>query len=466
MTLWTKKELLAALGKDIIDSKLSEKLTIDEVVIDSRKIVKNGLFIAIKGENNDGHNFLKQAKENGCKTLLIQDKTKIKNLKNIQFILVKDTFKALYKLAKFSRKRSKAKIIGVTGSVGKTTTKEMLRDAFATYGKTFATVGNLNNHFGVPLTLCNFSSDCDYGIFEMGMNHANEITPLSQLVKPHIAVITNVGPAHIENFKNEQGIALAKAEIFAGLSSKSVALINRDNTHYDFLKKCAKEKYGVKNLVSFGEKPSSDYRILEEKILGAESLQITAALRNKEKITYKIPSIHEAVKANSIIVITCIDLLNLKFTKPDNLFKFHTHQAGRGKIIELNISNKKIAVIDDSYNASIFSIHSGLKYANDVKKALKKKRLIVALGDMFELGKESDRLHKQAISYCADFNIDLIFLAGEKMSQFAPAKAHKFADSNSCSEAIAKFLKDGDLLYVKGSRGMKMERVFTNLIKK
>ena len=157
-----------------------------------------------------------------------------------KFILVKNTFSALYKLAQYSRNRSEAKIIAITGSVGKTGTKEMLKSAFLSQGKTFATQGNLNNHIGAPLSLCNFSADYEYGIFEIGMNHLGEIEPLSKLVKPDLAVITNVGPVHIEFFKDEQEIALAKSEIFSGLKNNGIALINADNQHFDFIKERAK----------------------------------------------------------------------------------------------------------------------------------------------------------------------------------------------------------------------------------
>ena len=261
MTLWTKTELLEALKDVLVEHNLPDDLVINEVVIDGRKAVANSLFVALKGENNDAHDFLAQAASAGCATFLIHKKSDVKN-----FLLVKNTFDALYELAKYSRKRSSAKIIAVTGSVGKTGVKEMLKMVFETQGKTFSTFGNLNNHIGVPLSLCNFSRDCDYGIFEMGMNHLNEIDPLSKLARPNLALITNVGPAHIEFFKNEEEIALAKSEIFHGLLEGGTALINRDNIHFEFLKKQAQSsKIKEQNLLSFGEKNPADYQILNFK---------------------------------------------------------------------------------------------------------------------------------------------------------------------------------------------------------
>ena len=235
MILWTTKEIAEALLDELKNSiNNSENLSIENVFIDSRKKVHAGLFIALKGENTDGHKYLSQAFENGANFAIVEEVPE--EVKNSNFtsrlILVKNTYKALDKLAEFSRKRTKAKIIALTGSVGKTGTKEMLKLAFSTQGKTFANSGNLNNHIGLPLSLSNLEADCEYAIFEMGMNHLNEITHLSKIARPHVAIITNVGPVHIEFFKNEQEIALAKSEIFAGLEENGVAILNADNIHF------------------------------------------------------------------------------------------------------------------------------------------------------------------------------------------------------------------------------------------
>ena len=200
MTLWTIESLHQALKDVIVES---EKITkeknssFDNVFIDTRKPSPNSIFLALKGENTDGHKYLKQAQESGAKLAIIDHILPEFLDLNLQLILVKDTFQALHKLAEFARSRSKAKIFAITGSVGKTGTKEMLKTAFSSQGKTYANIGNLNNHIGLPLSLCNLPIDCEYAIFEMGMNHLGEIEPLSKLAKPHLAVITNVGPVHI-----------------------------------------------------------------------------------------------------------------------------------------------------------------------------------------------------------------------------------------------------------------------------
>ncbi len=447
MTLWTKSELLEALSDELLEDNLPENLEIDEVVIDSRKTPKSGLFIALHGEKNDGHDFVDQAVANGCGVALVDKKITHKALT----LLVKNTFTALYKLAEFSRKRSKAKIIGLTGSVGKTGTKDMLELVFKTQGKTFATVGNLNNHFGVPLSLCNFPRDCDYGIFEMGMNHAGEIEPLSKLAKPHLAIITNVGPVHIEFFENEEGIAAAKAEILSGLVGEKIALLNFDNPHFEFLKQRAQ---GLK-MFSFGKKTGADYQILSDEII--------AKLPSGKEISYQINSQHPAIIFNSIIVIACLDLFGNDFEKGISALKNLQSKDGRGKITECN----GVAIIDESYNASLLSMRAGLEYAVGQKKFLGKKRVVAALGDMLELGEKSSEIHEKTVNFLSEFGIDFAVLVGEKMSAAAknlPKNSYQiFPDSSNASLAIKDLVRDGDILYIKGSRGMKMETIIKNL---
>ena len=447
--LWSKSELLEALTDEILEQNLPDNLEIDEVVIDSRKTPKSGLFIALNGEINDGHDFLDQAATNGCKAAIIDNKSFLSSSPSC--LLVKDTFKALYKLAEFSRKRSKAKIIGLTGSVGKTSTKDMLELVFSTQGKTFATPGNLNNHIGLPLSLCNFSRDCDYGIFEMGMNHAGEIEPLSKLAQPHLAIITNVAPVHIEFFKDEEGIAKAKSEIFSGLVGEKIALINFDNPHFSFLKQQANNL----RTLSFGRKDGADYQILDD--------AVSAKLPSGKKITYKTNSSHSAVISNSIAVIACLDLFGNDFDKGIAALEKLESKQGRGKITKIG----NITIIDESYNASLPSMRCGLEYASNLKRSLGKNRVVAVLGDMFELGDKSLELHEEVIRLLSEFNIDFAVLVGEKLTSaknHLPKNSYKnFPDSLSVSLAIKDLLKDEDILYIKGSRGMKMEKIIEKL---
>lgn len=462
MTLWTKEELLTALKSEIIDSNFTADFVIDEVVIDSRKTPASGLFIAIKGENNDGHEFIKQAAENGCKLAIISQKVET----NISTILVKDTFVALYKLAEFSRQRSQAKIIAITGSVGKTGTKEMLKKAFETQGKTFATLGNLNNHFGVPLSLCNFARDCDFGIFEMGMNHANEIEPLSKLARPHLAIVTNVGPVHIEFFQNEEGIALAKSEIFLGLEQGGFALINADNRHFDFLKNRL-HALEIPKEISFGQRNNANYQIIEESLINASKSMVTAKLKNDKNISYEISSSNPAVIFNSIIIVATLDLLGCDLNTAIKIFAEIESPAGRGKIDEINIDGKNLTIIDDTYNASMPSMKSGISHAVNLKNLLHKNRVVIALGDMKELGENSAAIHEEVLQFASDKKVDSIIIVGSEMNSAAKKvlknKFIAFENSLFCADEIKNLLADGDILYIKGSRGMKMENILKNL---
>jgi UDP-N-acetylmuramoyl-tripeptide--D-alanyl-D-alanine ligase len=468
MSLWTKQELLEALSDQLLEHKISDDLIIDQVVIDSRKNPKSGLFIALKGENNDAHNFLTQAFENGCKALLVHDKSALTKVKNCDFLLVKDTFEALYQLAKFSRQRSLAKIIAVTGSVGKTTTKEMLSLAFSAYGKTFATTGNFNNHIGLPLSLCNFSRDCAFGIFEMGMNHLQEIEPLSRLARPHLAIITNVGPVHIQNFKNEEEIALAKAEIFCGLEPESLVLLNCDNQHFNFLANRA-ETLGIKqkNILSFGKNAASTYCLKDYQIKALNLSQASVKVKDVAEISYQISTCNKTTIFNSVIIAAALHVLtNDPKIGLTQLEKF-LDSAGRGKVTEVIFNNKKVTLIDDSYNASVLSMRSGLEYAAELKSSLNKKRVVAAIGDMLELGEKSAELHEEVAKYLQQLHIDFAVLVGDFMTKAAqklPKNSYKtFLNSASASLEISDLIQDDDILYIKGSRGTKMEKIIEKL---
>lgn len=458
--MFNKTELLTALKQDILDHQINDELIIDEVVIDSRTTTTNSLFIAIIGPNNNGHDYLKMAQENGAKLLLVSD---IKNLpKNSNYILVKDTYQAMYHLAKYCRERSSAKIVALTGSVGKTSTKELLKISLSKYGKTYATKGNLNNHYGVALTLCNFSRDNKFGIFEIGMNHLNEITPLSKLVRPDIAIITNVGPVHIENFKNEQEIAKAKSEIFAGLQSDGFGLINSDNQHFSYLQKQF-SKNGNKNLLTFGENNQATYQLLNYQIKNINLSQVTIKIKD-QIITYDVPTSKKVNIFNSIIAASVIHHFN---NKTDFDFSKHIEGKGRGQISNKIINDKNITIIDDSYNASLPAIIAGLKYSLEIKNSLNKKRVVIALGDMLELGQNSAKLHQEIAENINLLKIDFAILVGKEMPKISTSLDNNnfatYPDSISASHEIKNHLQDGDILYVKGSRGLKMEEIINNL---
>lgn len=454
--MYSKSDLLTALNNQTLEFNLDDNLQIKNVTIDSRQKLENSLFFAIIGENNDGHDFLKNTQENGCQVAIISNKENLPS--NLNYILVKDTFEALYDLARFSRKRTSAKIIALTGSVGKTSVKELLKLAFEKYGQTFATTGNLNNHFGVPLSLCNLPKNTEFGIFEVGMNHLGEITPLTKLLEPDIAIVTNVGPVHIEFFKNEEEIALAKSEIFLGLKKDGIAIINKDNKHYEFLANKLKE-LNIENVVTFGQNTNSTYKLKNYQI---KEINLTEVHVND--FSYQIPTSKQASIFNSVIAFAC---LNKLLGKSDLDLSNFQETKGRGASLKKNIDGKNVLIIDDSYNASVPSIVAGLKYCLEIKNSLNKTRIVIAIGDMLELGEKSSELHGQIADKINELGIDFSILVGKEMtkiSQKLPKDSFTtYPNSTLARQDIKNLLKDNDILYIKGSRGMKMEEIINNL---
>jgi len=471
MTLWNAESLSQSLKDELIEANsvnFDKNLNLDAVFIDTRKPSANSIFVALKGENTDGHNFLNQAIQAGAKVAIVNHIPQNFSDNNLHLILVKDTLDALKKMAQYSRNRSKAKIIAVTGSVGKTSTKEMLKTVFSSQGKTYANIGNFNNHIGLPLSLVNMPIDCEYGIFEMGMNHLGEIEPLSKLTKPHVAIITNVGPVHIEFFKDEQEIALAKSEIFLGLQAGGFVLINRDNPHFEFLYNRAKQcNINEENIINFGTSHRANYQITNQEIKGPDFTQVSLKLKNNKTISYQVSCVNQAVVVNSAIAVIVSELFSKNFGNAIDAIKNYSSTAGRGKVSQIIIDNKKIILIDDTYNASVLSMKAGIEHASNLKKVLNKKRIICALGDMLELGDKSTELHHKVIGYIKEFNIDFAILVGQKMTQASidldPNNFKTFNNSNEASESFNNFLEDGDIVYLKGSRGTKMEKILEKL---
>ena len=471
--LWSGDTLQIAL-KSCLLNEINQNVFTTEIFLDSRKIIIDGIFLAIVGENFDGHNFVESALNSGAKLAIVSDISKLSHLDKNKLIVVKNTVEALYLLAEYARKQTKAKIIAITGSVGKTTTKEMLQLCLSVVGKTYFSKGNFNNHLGLPLSLANMPNNCDYAVFEMGMNHLNEIKPLSQLAKPDIAIITTVKPVHIQFFESEQEIALAKAEIFAGLNKKSgKVLINKNNLHYQFLYQQALQ-YGVSadNIFGFSSNDSvvANYTITDTKINNINSCSIVAMQQNKD-IHYSINSINQGAINNSIIILACLHLLNINLDLAlKNLQNFH-NSAGRGKLINLSCLQKKISIIDDTYNASTASMKAGITDAKNYQQLLQNNRLVLALGDMLELGEKSDDLHQEVLDFALQQKPDLLILVG---NNFAKAVANYFtrlqninfivySNSNLVACSIFGLLHNNDFIYVKGSRGIKMENIINHL---
>jgi UDP-N-acetylmuramoyl-tripeptide--D-alanyl-D-alanine ligase len=465
-TIWTSTEAEKATG-----GKSTCKWKATGVSIDSRKIEPGDLFIAIPGEKFDGHDFVKDALKKGAAAAVV---TRIPDgvSKDAPLLVVNYIMTALQDLGKFSRNRMRGKVIGVTGSVGKTSTKEMLALSFKGQGKVYFTEGNLNNHYGLPLSLARMPAKTDFGIFEIGMNHAGEISPLSKMARPDVAIITTVEAVHLEFFKSVEEIAHAKAEIFDGMgaqqgfekseSKKCTAVLNYDNPYYKLLKERAKAA-GIKKIVSFGDAKGADFRIKDYAEKNGKGRIVLDA--DGQKMEYKLGITGKHQAHNSAGVLAVVEAAGGDLEKATkNLAKFEA-KPGRGKIYDINYKGKSVTIIDDCYNASPASVAAALDKLGNMKAAGRK---IAVLGDMFELGDTAAQLHKDVSKKLVENHIDLLFTAGDLTLNLYKAipegmRGGNAPDSGTLGAILAKTLQTGDVLLVKGSRGMRMENVINFL---
>jgi len=371
-------------------------------------------------------------------------------------------------MAKAARNRvhSSAQIIAITGSSGKTSTKEMIKSAFNGLGLTYANPGSYNNHVGVPYSLANMSSKTEFGVFEIGMNNSNEISKLSRLVKPNIAIITNVSEGHIGNFKSIKDVAKAKAEIFEGLMNNGHILINRDFEYYNEVISYSKKLQNI-NIITYGLNILSNICLIDRKII-KEGQRITASAYGI-KYTYKInfDGLHQAI--NSLAVLGSL-LISKRDVKKgiSNLYKAAL-PIGRGNRHTLFINGKKSLLIDDSYNANPSSVIASL---NSFKEIAVNNRKVLILGEMGELGKHSLFLHKKLYDYLINLNINLVIFIGKNTKDLYSLSKNKiesaWAESSEqiIKKDIIKLIKPMDTILIKGSRYMKMEVIVNYLIMK
>lgn len=455
LPLWTSDEIAA-----VTNGKASQAFDVTGISIDSRQIKKGDLFIALKGPNFDGHKFVAMALENGASGALVSKKPKDVR-SDAPLITVEDTFTALEDLGHGARSRSKARMIGLTGSTGKTSTKELLATALSDQGKTHWTTGNLNNHWGVPLTLARLPADADFAVIEMGMNHAGEIEPLSKQVAPEIAIITNVSAAHLGNFNSVDEIAGAKAEIFRGVAPDGVAIINRDNSdHYPQLLAEARTQ-GISTITSFGKNEKAKSRLVNHTALKDGSR--SSALIKGEAVDFRlhIPGEHQAI--NALAVLTTIKALGLDMQKAATSLAKLKPVERRGNSIDVTLFDQQppVTIIDDSYNASPASVRAAI----DVLKSLRtegKGQKIVALGDMLELGELGPQLHA-SLAQDLSSGIDKILTCGPLMKNLAKALPknlnHHYDDSQKLADDIQKHLHPHDIILIKGSKSSLMDLV-------
>ena len=453
--LWSAAEIAAATGGVAFGDFL-----ISNVATDSREIVEGGLFVAMRGEAMDGHKFIATAFERGGTAAIVERPI------DQPHVLVKDSFAALQALARAARGRvlPTARIVGVTGSVGKTSVKEAIFAALdrACMGRAHRSVKSYNNHVGVPLSLSRMPVRTKYGIFEMGMNHAGEIAGLTTQVRPHVAVITNIAPAHIENLGSEAAIAAAKAEIFAGLQAGGTAVIPADSEYFAALRDAAVAR-GAK-VVSFGRAAHADVRLLDALPGMLGGTLITADLGDA-RLCYTVAAPGEHWVINSLAVMAAVRAVGGDLGAAGLALAEMQGMAGRGARIDIiTPDGGKALLIDESYNANPASMRSTLA----VLGASPAQRRIAVLGSMKELGDFAPGLHAALVEPIAEAGVDFALLVGPEMAALAEelgkslnsslGKPLAFAHCANVDEArgaLVDFgLAGGDAILIKGSNSV------------
>ena len=461
--LWTNIDADAATG-----GQSTAPWQASGVSIDSRSIEVGDLFIAISGPNFDGHQYVKNAFAGGAVAALVttkwavaQDKSGTEN----PLLLVVDTMEALEKLAQSARKRCTARITTITGSAGKTGTKDMLSKALALQGRTTSTRGNLNNHWGLPLSLARMPADSEFGVFELGMSHSGEISHLVGLTQPHVAIITNVEAAHLALFNSEEEIADAKAEVFQNIDTSGAVLLNRDNRHFQRLRDHA-ERNRLKRIFSFGTHVDSEIRLLDTVITSMGS-KVRAAVFG-EIVEYNVGPPGRHWVQNSLAVIGASYLYGADLQATAAALADIQPEKGRGLCYTVTIAGGGFELIDESYNANPASMRAAINVLENTHPGPGGRRIAV-LGDMLELGPAAPRFHQNLGEDLADSNVDIAFLAGEHMAILAKAMSAQTigayeATSDLLIDSIAAAVSPGDVVMVKGSLGSKMTRVVDALL--
>lgn len=433
-------------------------IEVKNITIDSRLVTKDSTYIAIKGEVNNGNHFYQDVIKKGCKFLILSEEPANLNDFDGTIIIVKDTIQTIQTLANLKRKKLSLKVIAITGSVGKTSTKDIVASVASVKYKTYKTKGNYNNHIGVPLTILGVTDE-EVLIVEMGMNHLGEISLLSKIAMPDIAIITNIGSAHIGNLGSRENILKAKLEILDGLIG-SVLIINYDNDMLIKVYPKLKEKYQVKT-VSLSNS-LADYTATN---IQQDIFQSIFDIQN-HTTNIKVNIGGDAFIYNALIAYATGKVLNIE----DSLIKegINKFRLTEGRLTK-KMSKSGLVIIDDTYNASYDSMTSSLELLGKVKNM----RKVAILGDMLELGNYTKEFHEKVGKEVVNNNIDLLITVGEKSlliassaleNKFQKEKIHSFKTNEDCINHIKPLLEKNDIILVKGSNGIHLNRVVNYLL--
>lgn len=454
-TLWSGLGLIGALRARVVGGLPRD---VDGVSIDTRSLEPGDLFFAIKGDARDGHEFVETAFGRGAATAVVDEAHAAQLSHLAPLYVVKDVQEALERLGAKARERSSAYIVAVTGSVGKTSTKDMAKAVLSRFGETHASAASYNNQWGVPLSLSRLPTSARYGLFEVGMNHAGEIAALVDLVKPHVALVTRVAPVHLEHFSSLEAIADAKAEIFTGLVDGGVAILNRDDETFERLLEAAAASK-ADHVFGFGATEGAQARLLAyEPSDGSVEADIFG-----RRLRYRIGAPGRHFALNSLAVLTIAHVLDLDLQEAVDALKDFTPPKGRGRREKFLVDDGEFTLIDESYNANPTSMRAALDLLAATAPSGSGRR-IAALGDMLELGPSAGELHAELAPDLEKARVDLLFTAGPLMARLfyaAPEQmrgAHRANAPELEGDAVAAIGK-GDVVMVKGSNGSRMTRI-------
>jgi UDP-N-acetylmuramoyl-tripeptide--D-alanyl-D-alanine ligase len=462
--LWTSSAMAEAMRAS---SNRALPDAVSGLSIDSRTIAPGEAYFAIKGDVHDGHDFVAAALKAGAALAVVEAAQREKFASDAPLLVVEDVLAGLVDLARAARARLDAQVIAVTGSVGKTSTKEALRRVLGAQGPTHASAASFNNHWGVPLSLARCPATARFAIFEIGMNHAGEIEPLVRLVRPQVAIITTVEPVHLEFFAGIEAIADAKAEIFAGVEPGGAVVLNRDNSQFARLTRRAKKR-GISRIVSFGAHKRSDARLLDVSLHAACSAVHANILGHD--VTYKLgmPGRHMAM--NSLAVLAAASLAGADLALAALALSQIEPAAGRGVRRALEVASGEATLIDESYNANPASMAAALNVLGRASVGPHGRRIAV-LGDMLELGPTGPELHRGLVDAIKANHVDLVYCCGPLMRNLWDAlstgKRGGYAESAASLETQAVgAIRAGDAIMVKGSLGSKMKTIINALEKR
>ena len=464
--LWRSDALVGAMGGRPVGT-LPEGVR--GISIDSRSLKPGEAFFAIAGDQRDGHEFATAAVKAGAGVLVVAE-GKLPALGRIgaPLVVVPDVLAALVRLSVAARARFKGRVIGVTGSAGKTTTKEALRVALGAVGSVHASEKSYNNHWGVPLMLASLPEDADFGVFEIGMNHPDEIRPLVKLVRPHIAIVTLIAAAHLGHFASIEDIARAKAEIFEGVEPGGHALVNRDDKQWKLLDRLAREA-GIEHVWGFGEHAKATFRLVSHEA-GSASSRMTVKMAGRElAFSLGVPGRH--MVQNALAVLGAVYLAGADVDRAATALTRLEPEEGRGRRHRLQLpAGGDFLLVDESYNANPASMRAALDLLRDAEVKPGGRRIAV-LGDMLELGSHSAKLHADLAEPVTASGADVVLLAGPEMAALASEleggdKVDHRPGVDDLIPLLEQMVKPGDVVVAKASKSIGFAKLVRSLVQK